>query len=124
MQAHPNLTEEGRNNICRAIDYYKLSQEARKHATKNDRLPMNMATQFILLEQVSMTRTLAAVGSKYQRTKSQAILRVNKGLGKQWMSSSKEMEAMKHDVERLKIQVSQLQLCRLEIQKQMKTRCI
>lgn len=121
------MTEEERNNICRVIDYNKLSQQARKHVRRNDRLPVTMVTQFILLEQVSITRELTAAGSNYRRTKSQAVMRLNKGLGigKEQMKSGNEIQVMRKDVERLKIQLGEVQFCRLELQKQMmKTSCI
>lgn len=121
------MTEEERTNVCRVIDYHKLSQRARKHVTRNDRLPVKMVTQFILLEQVSITRELTAAGSNYRRTKSQAIMKVNKGLEirKELMNSGNEIQVMRKDVERLKIQLGEVQFCRLELQKQMmKTGCI
>lgn len=121
------MTEEERNNICRVIDYNKLSQQARKHVRRNDRLPVTMVTQFILLEQVSITRELTAAGSNYRRTKSQAVMRLNKGLGigKEQMKSGNEILVMRKDVERLKIQLGEVQFCRSELQKQiMKTSCI
>lgn len=121
FQEHPDLTEEERSSICRKMEYHKLSQEARTHAMKNDRLPDNIRTQFILVEQINMTRLLTSAGSSYQRTKSQTIMKVSKGVGKSWMNSSQnEMEVMKQEVEMLKAQVGELKQCRMELQRQTK----
>ncbi|KAL3538068.1 hypothetical protein ACH5RR_001434 [Cinchona calisaya] len=121
LKAHPDLTEDERSKICKVIDFNKLSQVARKHALKNDRLPTNITTQLLLLEQVAMTRSLTAAGSNYQRTKSQAILRANKALGNGRTKSINEIAIMRRDVENLKVQLGELQLCRSVLQKQMKT---
>lgn len=103
------------------MEYHKLSQEAQIHALKNDRLPDNIRTQFILLEQINMTRLLTSDGSTYQRTKSQTIMKVSSGLGKSWINSSqKEMKAIKQEVEMLKAQVGELQQRRMELQRQTK----
>ncbi|MCD7453732.1 hypothetical protein HAX54_021964 [Datura stramonium] len=119
LKEHPDLTEEERSSICRKMEYHNLTQEAQTHALKNDRLPDNIRTQFILLEQVNMTRLLTSDGSGYQRTKSQTIIKVSKGLGKSWMNSSqKEMKAIKQEVEMLKVQVGELQQRRMELQRQ------
>ncbi|KAI8024187.1 BTB/POZ domain-containing protein DOT3 [Camellia lanceoleosa] len=120
LKAHPSLTEEERNGICRATEYHKLSQEARKHAMKNDRLPLNIITRFILLDQVNMTRSITTNGTNYQRTKSQAIMRASRGLGKARINSQEEIETMKQDIERIKVKLSELQLHKMELQRQVR----
>ncbi|PHT41364.1 hypothetical protein CQW23_20218 [Capsicum baccatum] len=121
LKEHPDLTEEERRSICRKMEYHKLSQDARTHALKNDRLPDNIRTQFILLEQVNMTRLLTSAGSSYQRTKSETIMKFSSGLGKSCMNSSqKEMKAMKQEIEMLKAQIGELQQRRMELQRQTK----
>ncbi|KAH0726794.1 hypothetical protein KY284_002659 [Solanum tuberosum] len=121
LKEHPDLTEEERRSICRKMEYHKLSQEAQIHALKNDRLPDNIRTQFILLEQVNMMRLLTSDGSSYQRTKSQTIMKVSSGLRKSWMNSSQtEMKAIKQELEMLKAQVGELQQRRMELQQRTK----
>ncbi|KAK9291466.1 hypothetical protein L1049_019414 [Liquidambar formosana] len=79
LKAHPSLTET-ESSVCRAMEYHKLSQDAHKHVMKNDQLPLNITTRFILLEQVNMTRSMTSLGLNYQRTRSQAIIRVSGGM--------------------------------------------
>ncbi|KAA8536882.1 hypothetical protein F0562_029360 [Nyssa sinensis] len=117
LKAHPSLAEEERSGICRAMEYQKLSQEARNHAMKNDRLPTDVITRFILLEQINMTRSIVAAGSDHRRTKSQEILRARRRVGKGWMNFQKEMKMMKRDVETMKVQLNELQLCRMQLQR-------
>ncbi|GFY94856.1 hypothetical protein Acr_10g0002410 [Actinidia rufa] len=106
--AHRSVTEGEKSGICRAMEYQKLSQEALKYVMKNDRLPLNIITRFILLEQANMSRSMTVAGSNYERAKSQTILRITKGLGKLGINSWKEIKTMKQDVQRIKAQLGEL----------------
>ncbi|KAF5740074.1 root phototropism protein 3-like [Tripterygium wilfordii] len=123
LKAHPSLTEEERERVCSTMDYHKLSQEARQHAMKNDRLPLKIATRFVLLEQVNMTRTITAAGCNCRRTKTQLIVKVSKGLEKRQMASKMELKKMKKEVETMKAQLSELHMFKVELQRQLK-QCI
>lgn len=120
IKAHPNITEAERTGICKAMDYDKLSKEAREHALKNDRLPLDMTTRFILMEQVNMMRSATNSGSDYQRTATQAILRTSTGSSHGWLSLQKELRMMKEEVDAMQAQIRQLQLCKLKLQTQMR----
>lgn len=121
LEAHPDLTEEERTSISRPMEFHKLSQEARQHMMKNDRLPLKMRAQYILLEQVNMTKVMTAAGSNFRRTKGQAIIRVSKGLEKGRISSQKEIKVMKKEVEMMKMQLNQLQMCKIQLQTQVQS---
>ncbi|XP_019053152.1 PREDICTED: coleoptile phototropism protein 1-like isoform X1 [Nelumbo nucifera] len=120
LKSHPILTEEERESVCRAMDYHKLSQEARKHAMRNDRLPSNFMVRFILLDHLNMARSMVDDTSRFQRTKTQAFITVSKSPAKNLIRTQKELEIMKQEVKRLKLQLNDLQLCRLELQKKVK----
>ncbi|KMT13794.1 hypothetical protein BVRB_4g081670 [Beta vulgaris subsp. vulgaris] len=113
LKAHPNLTEEERKEVCRAMEYHKLSQEAREHAMKNDRLPLSMTTQFILLKQVNMVKSMVNEGSIYRRTKAQTIIKKQN----ECFKVQKQMNVMRQEVESLKIEMNKLQHCRVDIKK-------
>ncbi|XP_058743455.1 root phototropism protein 3-like [Vicia villosa] len=117
LKAHPYLTEEDRENVCSVLEYHRLSQEARKHVMKNDRLPMKLSTQFVLLEQVNMSWTMASNGFHYQR-KTQTNIRISKDIEKRQMSQ--EIKVMRKDVEMMKSQLVNLNTCKMKLQKQMK----
>lgn len=90
---------------------------------KNNRLPLKIATRFILLEQVNTTRSKTTVGSSFQKTKTHAILRANnKSLEKGWIKCQKEIKKMTKEVETMKAQLNDLQMCKLKLLKQLK-RC-
>ncbi|KAG7969123.1 hypothetical protein I3843_07G015200 [Carya illinoinensis] len=118
LKIHPHLTEEERLSVCRSLEYHRLSQEAREHVMKNNRLPLKIMTQFVLLEQVNRTRSMTASGSNYGRTKMQAIISVSKGLEKGWMNRKEEIKIMKKEVDKMKVQLNELQMCKLKLQRQ------
>ncbi|KAF5453992.1 hypothetical protein F2P56_023694 [Juglans regia] len=120
LKIHPSLTDEERLSVCRSLEYHRLSQEAREHVMKNDRLPLKIMTQFILLEQVNMTGSMTASGSNYERTKTQTIIRVSKGLENGWMNRKEEIKIMKKEVDKMKVQLNELQMCKLKLQRQVK----
>ncbi|XP_065854381.1 root phototropism protein 3-like isoform X2 [Euphorbia lathyris] len=120
LKAHPKLTEEERTTICRAMNYHKLSEEARQHAMKNDRLPSCITTRLILLEQVNMAKSMTSSGSNFRRTKTQAVIRLSKGLDEGCITPRKEIRLMKQEVENMKVQLNALQMCRMQLQKQVK----
>ncbi|XP_048432878.1 root phototropism protein 3-like [Pyrus x bretschneideri] len=123
LKVHPNLTKEERMSLCRNLEYHRLSQEAREHVMKNDRLPLKINARFILLEQVNMSRSMVAIGSNYRRTMTQAIVRVNKGLGKGMANLRKELNSMAEEVETMRLQLNDLKICKTKLQNQVK-RCI
>ncbi|EEF49813.1 protein binding protein, putative [Ricinus communis] len=120
IKAHPTLTEEERTSICRAMDYHKLSKEARHHAMKNERLPLYFSMRIILLEQVNVTKSMTGNGSNYRRTRTQTIIRVSKGLDQGCLTSRKEIKMMKQEVENMKVQLNALQMCKMQLQRQVK----
>ncbi|KOM55022.1 hypothetical protein LR48_Vigan10g091400 [Vigna angularis] len=120
LKAHPNLTEEDRTDISRNLEYHRLSQEARKHVMQNDRLPLKLTTEFVLLEQVNMTTSMTSNGSSYRRTNAQTIMRVNQDLERREIVNAQEINMMRKDVEMIKSQLLKVYTCKLKLQKQLK----
>ncbi|KAL9318510.1 hypothetical protein ACSQ67_015027 [Phaseolus vulgaris] len=120
LKAHPNLTEEDRTDICRNLEYHRLSQEARKHVMQNERLPLKLTTEFVLLEQVNMTTSMTSNGSSYRRTNAQTIMRVNKDLKRREITNAQEINTMRKDVEIIKSQLLKVYSCKLKLQNQLK----
>ncbi|KAK7344228.1 hypothetical protein VNO77_13593 [Canavalia gladiata] len=122
LKAHPDLTEEDRGDLCGVLEYHRLSQEARQHVMKNDRLPLKLTTGFVLLEQVNMARSMTSSGSNYRRTNTQTIIRVNKDFEKRQINVH-EIKMIRKDVEMIKSQLLELNTCKVKLQKQLKS-CI
>lgn len=47
FQAHPTLTEQERNRLCRIVDCEQLSLDACMHAASNERLPLRVIIQVL-----------------------------------------------------------------------------
>ncbi|KAM6577737.1 hypothetical protein CsatB_029574 [Cannabis sativa] len=128
LKAHPGLTEDERTSLCRFLEYHRLSQDVREHVIKNNRLPLKTATRFILLEQVSMTRSMASSSNNNSssNTKAHAFVRANnRSLEKErcWKNCQKEIRKITKDLETMNAQLKDLQVCKLKIQRQM-LRCL
>ncbi|KAK6229003.1 hypothetical protein SCA6_017954 [Theobroma cacao] len=124
LMAHPNLTEEERTNACGAMQYHRLSEDARQHVMKNDRLPLKIVTEFMLLKQVKMARSMTACESNdHPWTKTRTIMKVTKGLDRGCLTPKKEISMIRKEVENMKMQLNQLQMCKVKLQRQVK-RCI
>ncbi|KAI9073861.1 hypothetical protein K1719_044175 [Acacia pycnantha] len=119
LKAHPDLTEEERTRVCRVLEYHRLSEEAREHVMKNERLPLKLTTRFVLLEQVSMTRSMTTK-KNYRRTSSQTIVRVSKDFENGWSSNAQEIQTMRKDLEMVMSQLKDLLTCKTKLQKQLK----
>ncbi|KAL9248093.1 hypothetical protein vseg_021453 [Gypsophila vaccaria] len=117
LQAHPNMTEEERKAVCRAMEYNKLSQEAREHAMKNDRLPLNTTTQFILLEQVKMMKSAVESGSTYRRTKAQLVVNLKADSRRECRQVVKQTSVVKQEIESINFELDRMQACRVQIKR-------
>lgn len=54
LKAHPNLDEIEREKVCSAMDPLKLSYEARVHASKNKRLPLQITLHALYYDQLKL----------------------------------------------------------------------
>ncbi|KAA3467252.1 coleoptile phototropism protein 1-like [Gossypium australe] len=127
LKAHPSLIEEERASVCKAMEYHRLSEDARQHAMRNGRLPLKIVTEFMLLEQVKMARSVSATKSNINpRTTTQTIMKMNnkKCLEKGFIAPQKEIMLIRKEVENMKMQLNQLQMCKLKLQKQAQRSCI
>ncbi|KGN66089.1 root phototropism protein 3 isoform X1 [Cucumis sativus] len=121
LKAHPELTEEERTCLCRSLKYHKLSQAAREHITKNNRLPLKYVTSFILLEQVSMTKPRTPFGLVDQQMRNRVVVGESKCPGTSWtMNSQNEINMMKREVATMKGQLNDIQMCKTKLQGQVK----
>ncbi|RZB87432.1 Root phototropism protein 3 [Glycine soja] len=123
LKAHPNLAEENRTDVCRVLEYHRLSHEARQHVMQNDRLPLKLTTEFVLFEQVNMATSMTSKGSNYRRTNTQTVIRVNKDMEKRQITNAQEINMMRKDVEMIKSQLLEVHSCKMKLQNQLK-RCI
>ncbi|CAK9318901.1 unnamed protein product [Citrullus colocynthis] len=54
LDKHSFLTESEREEVCRGLDYHRMSAEACEHAAKNQRLPLRIVVQVLFLVQLQL----------------------------------------------------------------------
>ncbi|XP_022147038.1 BTB/POZ domain-containing protein At5g17580 isoform X2 [Momordica charantia] len=54
LDKHKYLTESEREEVCKGLDYHKMSAEACEHAAKNQRLPLRIVVQVLFLVQLQL----------------------------------------------------------------------
>nr|XP_043635459.1 root phototropism protein 2 [Erigeron canadensis] len=54
LKAHPNLDEIEREKVCSVMDPFKLSYEARVHASQNKRLPVQIVLHALYFDQLQL----------------------------------------------------------------------
>ncbi|XWS58666.1 hypothetical protein CRYUN_Cryun08bG0054300 [Craigia yunnanensis] len=58
LEKHAYLTEKEKEQVCRVLDFRKLSPEACEHASKNERLPVRVVVQVLFIAQLQLRETL------------------------------------------------------------------
>ncbi|KAG6552542.1 hypothetical protein Mapa_005852 [Marchantia paleacea] len=121
LKAHPWLTEQERERLCRIMDCQKLSLEACTHAAQNERLPLRVVVQVLFFEQLQL-RT--AIASAFMVTDtvdtSRPVARTgpldggalggHPGLrGDGWANVIRENQVLKGDMDKMRTRVSELE---------------
>lgn len=59
LKAHPWITDQDREQLCKLMDCQKLSLEACTHAAQNERLPLRVVVQVLFFEQMQLRTAIA-----------------------------------------------------------------
>ncbi|CAK9166295.1 unnamed protein product [Ilex paraguariensis] len=60
LKAHPWLMDSEREQLCRLMNFQKLSLEAITHAAQNERLPLRVIVQVLFFEQLQLRTSVAS----------------------------------------------------------------
>lgn len=101
LKAHPNLDEIEREKVCSAVDPFKLSYEARVHASQNKRLPIQMVLHALYFDQLQ-TRS----GKDEKKTPDALSMRSQVQAD---VSLAKENEALRSELLQMKAYISDIQ---------------
>ncbi|MFS7889716.1 putative BTB/POZ domain, NPH3 domain, NPH3/RPT2-like family protein [Helianthus anomalus] len=113
LKSHPWLADADREQLCRLMDYQKLSLEACTHAAQNERLPLRIIVQVLFFEQLQLRTSIAgcflvsdnlADGSRQFRS----------GLGAAsqeggWNTAVRENQVLKVGMDSMRLRVSELE---------------
>ncbi|XP_076944651.1 root phototropism protein 2-like [Bidens hawaiensis] len=99
LQAHPNLDEIEREKICNTLEPLKLSVEARGHASKNKRLPLQIVLHTLYFDQLQERS-----GQSTPMSAQSMRLQVNADV-----KLAKENERLRHELLWMKMYVSDME---------------
>nr|GEV56802.1 root phototropism protein 2 [Tanacetum cinerariifolium] len=101
LKAHPNLDEIEREKVCSAMDPFKLSYEARAHASQNKRLPVQMVLHALYFDQLQIRS-----GKDEKNTPDALSMRSQVQAD---VSLAKENEALRSELMQMKAYISDIQ---------------
>lgn len=104
LKAHPNIDEIEKEKTCSVMDPLKLSYEARLHASKNKRLPMQIVLRTLYYDQLKLT----SVGLDDVSMVDDDVASL-RGRIKVDTSLAKENVALKLQLDKMKAHISQLE---------------
>ncbi|KAL2516558.1 Phototropic-responsive NPH3 family protein [Forsythia ovata] len=105
LKAHPGVSKQDRNRLCKLIDSRKLSPEASLHAAQNERLPVRAVVQVLFSEQNKLNKQILDFSGSFS-----GMLSPNMGLDAPARCLSKrEINTQQMEVKRLKEDVLRLQ---------------
>ncbi|XP_020238634.1 root phototropism protein 2 [Cajanus cajan] len=97
LKVHPNLDEIEKEKVCSVMDPLKLSYEARVHASKNKRLPLQIVLHALYYDQLQL-RSSTAVEAMAERRQLRADV-----------SLVRENEKLRSELMKMKMFISDLQ---------------
>ncbi|KAG2332917.1 hypothetical protein Bca52824_004097 [Brassica carinata] len=106
LKAHPNLEEMEREKVCSSMDPLKLSYDARLHASQNKRLPVNIVLHALYYDQLKLR---SGVEDKEGAVVVVHEAVVTRGQVKTDTTLAKENEALRSELMKMKMYVSDLQ---------------
>lgn len=106
LKAHPNLDEIEREKVCSSMDPLKLSYDARLHASQNKRLPVNIVLHALYYDQLKLR---SGVEDKEGTVVIVPEALATRGQLQADTSLAKENEALRSELMKMKMYVSDLQ---------------
>ncbi|XP_039043656.1 BTB/POZ domain-containing protein At5g17580-like [Hibiscus syriacus] len=97
LEKNAYLTDKEKEQICKVLDFQKMSAKACEHATKNERLPVRAVVQVLFMAQLQL-----------QETTARAIYDDHKS-GKEYEEEEEEEEEVRLEMEKMSIKVKELE---------------
>ncbi|KAK7300786.1 hypothetical protein RJT34_11637 [Clitoria ternatea] len=104
LKAHPNLDEIEKEKVCSVMDPLKLSYEARVHASKNKRLPLQIVLHALYYDQLQVRS-----GAAEDREALAAAVTAERNRLQTDVSLVRENEELRTELMKMKMFISDLQ---------------
>ncbi|XP_057473624.1 root phototropism protein 2-like [Actinidia eriantha] len=102
FKAHPNLDEIEREKVCSVMDPLKLSYEARVHASKNKRLPLQIVLHVLHYDQLKIRSNTKEDHKVKEVVTTESQVKAD-------VSLIRENEALREELMKMKMMVSDVQ---------------
>ncbi|XP_042448056.1 BTB/POZ domain-containing protein At5g66560-like [Zingiber officinale] len=116
LKAHPRISDEERERVCRVMDYQKLTLEACTHAAQNERLPLQAVVQVLFFEQLQLRRAIAGTlmateASEHEEESTQASATNERRERGAWKAPSaiRENQVLRLDMDSMRSRVKGLE---------------
>lgn len=106
LQAHSNLSDMERKNICSLMDCQKLSPEACAHAAQNHRLPVQTVVQVLYYKQQRLLDTMDGDLISVEPT---ALSSNNEALTDELSCLKKENQDLKFELLKMKLKLKMVE---------------
>uniref|UniRef100_A0A7N0UEG4 Phototropic-responsive NPH3 family protein n=1 Tax=Kalanchoe fedtschenkoi TaxID=63787 RepID=A0A7N0UEG4_KALFE len=107
LKEHPGIRKSDRKSICSVMDCRALSSDASKHAVQNERLPLRVAVQVLMLEQARAATAASACATPNPRTGTAMSLHSRSlrsvGTNSDLNQDGAELKALKMELAKLKL---------------------
>ncbi|XP_017230930.1 BTB/POZ domain-containing protein At5g48800 isoform X3 [Daucus carota subsp. sativus] len=119
LKAHPGLSDTDKQQLCRLIDFQKLSQEAASHAAQNERLPLQSMVQVLYIEQLRLRNALShSYPDDDDQKQIHHSLRINGGALSAAMSPRDNYASLRRENRELKLELTRLRMRLNDLEKE------
>ncbi|KAL1830381.1 hypothetical protein ACET3Z_000032 [Daucus carota] len=119
LKAHPGLSDTDKQQLCRLIDFQKLSQEAASHAAQNERLPLQSMVQVLYIEQLRLRNALShSYPDDDDQKQIHQSLRINGGALSAAMSPRDNYASLRRENRELKLELTRLRMRLNDLEKE------
>ena len=119
VQAHQSLPDADRKNLCKLIDFQKLSQEAGAHAAQNERLPLQSIVQVLYFEQLRLRNSLCcSFADEDHKPVHHQSWRISSGALSAAMSPKDNYASLRRENRELKLELARMRMRLNDLEKE------
>ena len=113
------MSDTDKKQLCRLIDFQKLSQEAASHAAQNERLPLQSMVQVLYTEQFRLRNALShSYPEDDDQKQIHHSLRINGGALSAAMSPRDNYASLRRENRELKLELTRLRMRLNDLEKE------
>lgn len=112
------MSDTDKQQLCRLVDFQKLSQEAGSHAAQNERLPLQSMVQVLYIEQLRLRNALSHSYPDDEHKQMHHSLRINSGAFSAAISPRDNYASLRRENRELKLELTRLRMRLNDLEKE------